>query len=161
MGSRLGAITSSLCLAFTLVVWLSGPAWASSPAQADDNLGSKARFAGPMSCAAVALIRGAEYPETIRVYDEGHEARSADEADRALLGLSWRHRQQFARHVATEAFIELYGRAPTEDELRDERSRWVHTLMGYPQPLRDAVRDNCEALFEGAEQWCPNGVVAR
>ncbi len=82
-----------LCLALALSPWLPGLLLTSSVAQAGDNLGSTARFAVPMSCAAVALIRGAEYPETIRVYDGGYEARSAAEADRALLGLSWRHRQ--------------------------------------------------------------------
>jgi hypothetical protein len=141
----------SLCLALALSPWLPGLLLTSSVAQADDNLGPKARFAVPMSCAAVALIRGAEYPETIRVYDEGHEARGAAEADRAVLGLSWRHRREFARKAATQAFTELYDRAPTEDELRNERSRWVHTLMGYSQPLRDAVRWNCQALFDLAD----------
>jgi hypothetical protein len=155
MQSRLGATTRSLGLAVTLAFSLSGPAWASTTPQVDDNLGAKARFAVPLSCAAVALIRGTEYPETIRIYDEGHEARRAAEANCALLGLTWRHRQQFARYVATEAFTALYDRAPTEDELRDERSRWVHTLMGYPQPLRDAVETNCEPLFEAAEQRGP------
>jgi hypothetical protein len=56
-------------------------------AQAEDTLGHRARFGVPMSCAALALISGADYPEAIRVYDEGHEPRSFDEADRAALGL--------------------------------------------------------------------------
>ena len=60
--------------------------------QADDSLGQRTRFGVPMSCAAFALIRSADYPEAVRVYDERHEPRSFEEADRAALGLLWRHR---------------------------------------------------------------------
>ena len=103
---------------------------ASALAQAEDTLGQRARYHVPMSCAALALIRGADYPEVVRVYDEGHAPRDFSEADRAGLGLMWRHREQFAEDVAVRAFTELYGRAPSEDELRAERSKWVHKLMG-------------------------------
>jgi hypothetical protein len=108
-----------------------------------------------MSCTALALILGADYPEVVRVYDEGHEPRSFAEADRAAVGLMWRHRQQFGEDLAVQAFTELYGRAPTDDELRVERSKWVHKLMSYPEPLRKAVVMNCEALFEVADRSCP------
>ena len=128
---------------------------ACSWAQAQDTLGQRARFGVPMSCAALALILGADYPEVVRVYDEGHEPRSFAEADRAGLGLMWRHREQFAEDVAVQAFTELFGRPPTDDELRAERSRWVHQLMSYPEPLREAVAMNCEALFELADRSCP------
>ena len=53
--------------------------------RADHNLGARARFHVPMSCAALALIRGADYPEVVRVYDEGHKPRTFAEADRAAL----------------------------------------------------------------------------
>jgi hypothetical protein len=108
-----------------------------------------------MSCAALALIRGADYPEAIRVYDEGQEPRSHAEAERAALGLLWRHREQFAEDLAAQAVAELFGKPPTPDELRNERSRWVHKLMSYPEPLRKAVVMNCEALFEVADRSCP------
>jgi hypothetical protein len=60
-----------------------------------------------MSCAAVALIRGADYPKVVRVCGEGHGPRSHAEADRAALGLLWRHREQFAENVAVSNFAEL------------------------------------------------------
>ena len=63
-------------------------------------LPAAARYHVPMSCTALALIPGADYPEVARVYDEGHEPRDFAEADRAGLGLLWRHRQQFAEDVA-------------------------------------------------------------
>jgi hypothetical protein len=121
---------------------------APSLAQAEDSLGQQARFGAPISCAALALIRSADYPEAVRVYDEGHEPRSFEEADRAALGLLWRHRRTFAEEQAISAFAKLHGRLPTDEELSDARSRWVRTLMSYPEPLREAVEGNCEALFE-------------
>jgi len=45
--------------------------------------------------------------------------------------------------------------AVADEELSDVRSRWVRTLMSYPKPLREAVEDNCEALFEIADRSCP------
>ena len=133
---------------------------ASPPVPAQEQLGATARYHVPMSCTALALILGADYPEVVRVYDEGHEPRSFTEADRAGLGLRWRHRQQFAEDVAMSAFRELYGRPPSKDELRAERSKWVHKLMSYPEPLREAVATNCEALFEVADRSCPTPPAA-
>ena len=121
-------------------------------AQAEDALGQRGT---PMSCAALALISGADYPEAIRISDEGHEPRSFAEADRAALGLLWWHRQSFAEDVEAKAFTELFGRPPTADALRNERSRWVHKLMSYPEALRAAVTQNCEALYEVADRSCP------
>ena len=109
------------------------------------------RFRVPMACAADATIRAAEYPEAIRVYDDGQPPRSFEEADRAALGLLWRHRRAFAEEVAIAAFRELFGRPPTDEELSDERSRWVRTLMSNPE----AVGANCEALYEVADRSCP------
>jgi len=123
--------------------------------QAGDTLGQRARYGVPMSCAALAQILGADYPEAVRVYDEGHEPLSFAEADRAALGLLWRHRQQFAEDVAAQAFAELFGKPVTNDNLRAGRSRWVHKLMSYPEPLREAVAMNCEVLFEVADRSCP------
>ena len=57
--------------------------------------------------------------------------------------------------MAVSAFTELYGRPRSDDEPRAERSRWVHKLMSYPEPLREAVVMNCEALFEVADRSCP------
>jgi hypothetical protein len=126
---------------------------ASSLAKAEDSLDH--RFGVPMFCAAFAAIRSADYPEAVRVYDDGHAPRSFEEADRATLGLLWRHRSTFAEEVAISAFEELHGRPPTDDQLSDERSRSVRALMSYPQPLREAVATNCEALFEVADRSCP------
>ena len=129
--------------------------------QADDSLGQRTRFGVPMSCAAFALIRSADYPEAVRVYDERHEPRSFEEADRAALGLLWRHRRDFADEVAVAAFRELFDRPPTDAELSDERSRWVRTLMSYPEPMREAIEANCEALYEVAVRPCPAVVRPR
>jgi hypothetical protein len=123
--------------------------------QAEDTLGQQARFGVPMSCAALALIRSADYPESVWVYDEGREPRSFEEADGAALGLFWRHRRTFAEQVASSAFAELHGRPPTDEELSDERSRWVRKLMSYPEPIRQAIQANCEALYELADRSCP------
>jgi hypothetical protein len=89
------------------------------------------------------------------VYDEGHEPRSFEEADHAALGLLWRHRRTFAEGEAIGAFAELHGRPPTDEELSDARSRWVRMLMSEPEPLREAIEDSCEALFEIADRSCP------
>jgi hypothetical protein len=126
-------------------------------AQAEDSLGQQARFGVPMSCAALALIRSADYPEAARVYDEGEEPRSFEEADRAALGLLWRHRRAFAEEAAISAFAELNGRPPTDEQLSDERSRWVRTLMSYLEPIRQAIEENCEALYEVADRSCLAG----
>jgi len=126
-----------------------------SQTQAGGTLGSQAHFGVPMSCGALALIRSADYPEAVRMYDERHEPRSFEEADRAALGLLWRHRRTFAEEEAIRAFAELHERPPTDEELSDARSWWVRTLMSYPEPLREAVEDNCEALFEIADRSCP------
>jgi hypothetical protein len=53
------------------------------------------------------------------------------------------------------ALRELFGHPPTDEELSDERSRWVRTVMGYPEPLRQAVAANCDALSELADRSCP------
>lgn len=118
--------------------------------QADDSLGQRTRFGVPMSCAAFALIRSADYPEAFLVYDERHEPRSFEEADRAALAHFWRHRGDFAEEVAVAAFRELFDRPPTDEELCDERSRWVRSLMSNPK----AVGANCEALYEVADRSC-------
>ncbi len=102
------------------------------------------QFRVPMACAADATIRAAEYPEAIRVYDDGQPPRSFEEADRAALGLLWRHRRAFAEEVAVAAFRKLFDRPPTDEELSDEHSRWVRTLMSYPnrcvRPSRQTAR---------------------
>jgi len=123
--------------------------------QAEQTRGSGHASAFRCPAAAVAHMQSAGYPEVIRVYDEGHTARSAEEAERAALGQRWRHRREFAVDTAVAAFTELYGRQPTDYELRDERSRWVHTLMDYPEALRQAVRMNCERLFDRADTSRP------
>jgi hypothetical protein len=87
----------------------------SSLAQAEDTLGQQARFGVPMSCAASAPIRSADYHEAVRGYDEGQEPRSFEEADHAALGLLWRHRRTFAEEVAISAFAALHGRSPTDE----------------------------------------------
>lgn len=124
-----------------------------------EELATEARYRVPMSCAAVAHIGAADYPEAVRIYDEGHTPENFEEADRAALGLLWRHRQNFAQRVAAAAFTNDHGRPPTDLELDDERSRWVHTLMGYPPPLRDAIEQNCEALFDIADRSCPTPIM--
>ncbi|MCF7983074.1 MAG: hypothetical protein K9L70_01600 [Thiohalocapsa sp.] len=123
--------------------------------QAEEALGPQAHFDAPTSCAALALIRSADYPEAVRVYEEGHEPLSFEEADAAALGLLWRHRRTFAEDEAIRAFAELHGRSPTDAELSDAQSRWVRMLVSYPQPLREAVEQNCEVLFEIADRSCP------
>jgi hypothetical protein len=90
---------------------------------AEQTLGAWAGIGVPMSCAAFAHIRGAEFPKTMRVYDEGHTPRSITEAHRAALGLGWQDRVEFAETSASVAFNELRGRLPTEAEMNDERSR--------------------------------------
>ncbi|MGB5736977.1 MAG: hypothetical protein WBM40_21295 [Thiohalocapsa sp.] len=109
----------------------------------------------PISCAAFALIRAADYPEVVRIYDDGYEPRSFEEADRAALGLLWRHRRAFTEQEAINAFAELHGRRPTDVEVSDERSRWVRTLMSYQELQQQAVGMNCEALYEVADRSCP------
>jgi hypothetical protein len=124
---------------------------------AEDTSITRVRLNVPLSCAAWALLRSADYPEAVRVYDEGHEPRSFTEADRALLGLQWRHRQQFAEDLAARAYTALFGSPPTADQLRADRSQWVHKLMSYPKPLREAVAANCDALYELADRTRPTG----
>jgi hypothetical protein len=105
-----------------------------------------------MSCAALPLIRSADYSEAVRLYDEGQEPRNFEEADRTALGLLWRHRRAFADGVASSAFAEVYGRPPTHEELSDERSQWVRSLMSHPDPIREAIAANCDALYEVADR---------
>jgi hypothetical protein len=138
----------------TLLLLLSAPT--ALPAE---DLATEARYRVPMSCAPVAHIGAADYPEAVRIYDEGHTPENFEKADRAALGLLWRHRQDFARTVAAAAFTEHNRRPPTQGELDDERSRWVRTLMSYPPPLREAVEQNCEALFEIADRSCPTPIM--
>jgi hypothetical protein len=116
---------------------------------------ARVRVGVPLSCAALALIRSADYPESVRVYDEGHEPRSFGETDHAAPGLLWRHRRNFAEEEAIRAFVELHGRPPAGEELRDARNRWRRTLMSYPGALRGAVEGSCEALFQIADRSCP------
>lgn len=144
------------CRAVLWMLWVT-LLWAPSFVQAEGRAATPAGFDAPMSCAAVALLRATDYPEAVSVYDEGQPPRSFAEADRATLGLLWRHRQQFAEAVAARAFTDLSGEPPTLDVLRDARNRWMAELTTYPEPLREAIGTNCEALFEGAEQWCPMG----
>jgi hypothetical protein len=108
-----------------------------------------------MSCAAVVLIRSADYPEAVRDYRDGEDPRSFEEADRAALGLLWRHRRTVADEVAASPFAELYGRSPTDEAFSDDRSRWVRALMSYPEPLREVVESSCEALFDMADRSRP------
>ena len=140
------ALAWAVCLSLLLACTVTG---------AEDALMARVRLGVPLSCAAWALIRSADYPEAVRVFDEGHTPRDFAEADRASLGLLWRHRQQLAEDLAARAFTELYGGPPTEQELGNERSRWVQTLMSYPEPLREAVASNCETVFQLADQSCP------
>ena len=131
---------------------------ASSLAQAVDTLGQQARFGVPMSCAAFATIQAAEYPEVMRVYDDGEPPRSVEEAGRAALGLRWRHRSNVAQQAAVKAFAQLHGRAPTAEALSDEHSRWIRRLMDYSAAQRAAVADSCERLSDEADQTCPKTV---
>lgn len=108
-----------------------------------------------MSCATVALIRGADYLKVLRVYGRGRGPRRHADADRAARGLLWRHREQFAEDKAVSTFAELYGRPSTDRELRAKHSRWAHKLMGYPETLPGAVTINWEALFGVADRSCP------
>jgi len=71
------------------------------------------------------------------------------------LGLLWRHRRAFVEEAATSAFAELYGRPSTDEELSDERSRWIRKLMSHPEPIRQAIQANCETLYEVADRSCP------
>ncbi len=136
-----------LCIPLLLVAWAS--AWA------DDGPGSTASFDVPMSCAALALIRGADYPEAVDGYDDDHLPGTFEEAERAALRLMWRHRQSFAEQAAAAGFAELYGRPPAGEELSNERARWVHILMDYPEPLHAAIAATCAALFDVADRSCP------
>ena len=142
--------------AAVFAVSLLGLIGASMPlrAHADEQLVSRVRFGVPMSCAAFARIQAADYPEAVRVYQEGHDAKSLDEGERAMLGLMWRHRQSIAQTLAVSAFVEWAGRSPSEVELSDEQSRWVRTLMSYPPALREAVAENCERLYALADRSC-------
>jgi hypothetical protein len=128
---------------------------ASSLAQAVDTLGQQARFGVPMSCAAYATIQAAEYPEVMRVYDDGEPPRSVEEAGRAALGLRWRHRGKVAKEVAVSAFAQLQGRAPTAEALSDEHSRWIRRLMDYSDAQRAAVADTCQRLYDQADRSSP------
>ena len=47
---------------------------ASLPVPAQEQLGAAARFHVPMSCAALALILGADYPEVVRGVRRGPRA---------------------------------------------------------------------------------------
>lgn len=125
-------------------------------AETHEDLLSRVRFGARMSCAALARIHAAEFPEAVRVYHQGHHAQSIEEAERAMLGLMWRHRQSIAQTLAVSAFVKARGRSPSEMELRDEESRWVKVLMGYPTALREAIADNCAPVFALAERACPS-----
>jgi hypothetical protein len=125
---------------------------------AEERVGSAARFGVPMSCAAYATIQAAEYPEVMRVYDDGEPPRSDAEAGRAALGLRWRHRSKVAKQVAVKAFAQLHGRAPTAEALSDEHSRWIRRLMDYSDAQRAAVADRCQRLSDEADQTCPKTV---
>jgi hypothetical protein len=128
---------------------------ASSLAQAVDTLGQQARFGVPMSCAAYATVQAAEYPEVMRVYDDGEPPRSDAEAGRAALGLRWRHRGKVAKQAAVKAFAQLHGRAPTAEALSDEHSRWIRRLMDYSEAQRAAVADTCRQLYDQADRSSP------
>ncbi|MEA3642260.1 MAG: hypothetical protein VBE63_20300 [Lamprobacter sp.] len=129
------------------------------PAGADENLNSRVRFNVQMSCAALARIHAADYPEAVRIYSEGQSAKTLEEADRAALGLMWRHRHSIAQTLAISAYSEWVGRLPTEETLGDEQSRWVRTLMGYPMALREAVATNCEPLYMLADRSCSSRAI--
>ncbi len=126
-----------------------------TPLTADEVLNARVRFGVPMSCAALARIHAAEYPEAVRICREGHSPRSVGEANRALLGLQWRHRLSFAQTLAIAAFSEWAGRVPTDSELRDAQSRWVQNLMSYPPALRKAIAANCAQVFVLADRSRP------
>ncbi len=130
-------------------------------APAAEPLTHRVRVDVPLACAALAQIRAAEYPEVVRVYDQGQAPQSFEEADRAMLGLQWRHRQQFAEDLATQAFVDVFGRPPTADELANERSRWVRTLRDDPDPAHEVLETDCEALFDAAQEWCPTGTITQ
>lgn len=117
---------------------------------------ARVRVGVPLSCAALALIRSADYPEAVRVYDEGHEPQSLGETDHAAPpGLLWRHRRNFAEEEAIRAFVELHRRPPAGEELRNARNRSRRTLMSSPEALLGAVEDSCKALFQIADRSCP------
>ena len=81
----------------------------------------------------------------------------AVEVDRAAEGLLWLHPQRFAeRRGRSGAGVQgVVRQAPTAEEQRSERSRWVQKFMRYPEPLRAAVPVNCKALFQAADEPCP------
>jgi hypothetical protein len=128
---------------------------ATTSALAEERVGSAARFGVPMSCAAYATIQAAEYPEVMRVYDDGEPPRSVEEAGRAALGLRWRHRGKVAKQAAVKAFAQLHGRAPTAEALSDEHSRWIRRLMDYSAAQRAAVGDTCRQLYDQADRSSP------
>lgn len=122
------------------------------PAAAQD---AGLRLRVSLSCAAYALSRTGEYPETIRVYQEGKEARTQEEAGRALAGLRWTNRAFFSRHgFAAEAWEDLHGSAPTHGELRTEVGKWLELLNEADRSQRESIHANCRQLFEYADEVC-------
>ena len=62
-------------------------------------------------------------------------------------------RSQFARLIAQKMFEAVTGRIPTNFELANALISWKLQVQDYPPVMQEAVRQQCNPLFEEADLW--------
>lgn len=115
---------------------------------------SERRFRIAVSCAAYALIRTGDYPETVKVYQERKPANDQVEQERARTGMLWTNRVHFARSLGSNLFEQAAGRHPTNSEMSDAVAKWVKLINDATSLQREAIHTNCKPLYDQGDVYC-------
>jgi hypothetical protein len=124
----------------------------STPVLAEGSEELEKQFRIFMSCSAYAVIRTAEFPETISVYKDQKPAVDAGAQERARTGMLWTNRAFFSGRLGGQAFSRLNGRPPSNGELSDARGQWTKLLNDAPVSQREAIHTNCKSIYEKSDE---------
>jgi hypothetical protein len=111
-------------------------------------------FRVAMSCSAYAMIRTAEFPETVKVYEDKKPAADALEASRARMGMIWTNRVFFSSSVGAQFYHQIAGRSPSNGEIDDAKGQWMKILNDASESEREAIHAICRTLYEEADTYC-------
>lgn len=114
------------------------------------------QFRAAASCAAYAFIQTRDYPETIRVFQEGNEPTSEAERERAEEGLRWTNRALVSRGIVGHTYEVLTGKIATNVIVSEVQGDWVETLNQSTYQEREMINENCRDQYNFADEYCGN-----
>lgn len=108
-----------------------------------------------MSCAAYAMIRTADFPETLNVFINKKPAKSALELEKAKTGMMWTNRSFYSGDILGAKYLyALYDRTILNGDIISERTKWVKLLNDASEAQREAIHTNCLPIYQNADRYC-------